>query len=62
MKTTTKKITKALLTIVACVSFVLMCAERPDGSVSLIWSFGWLAAFALSAIGLDKLGAYDDNI
>jgi len=58
MKKTIKKIIEAILTIIACLSFILMCAERPDGSICLPWSLGWLSAFTISAIILDKMGAF----
>ena len=58
MKKTIKKIIEAILTIIACLSFILMCAERPDGSICLPWNLGWLAALAVSAILLDKMGAF----
>ena len=58
MKKTIKKIIEAILTIIACLSLILMCAERPDGSISLPWSMGWLAALAVSSILLDRMGAF----
>ena len=47
-----------ILTIVAILSLILMCAERPDGSISLTWSLGWLVALVASAKILDKMGCF----
>ena len=58
MKKSVKKIVEVILTIIACVSFILMVAERPDGGICLPWNLGWLAALAVSAILLDKMGAF----
>ena len=58
MKKSVKKFIEGLLTIIACVSFCLMCAERPDGSICLAWNLGWLGAFTLCAVILDKMGAF----
>ena len=58
MKKVVKKIIEVILTIIACVSFVLMCGERPDGSIDLHWTLGWLAALVLSAKCLDWMGAF----
>lgn len=58
MKKSVKKFIEVILTIIACVSFCLMCAERPDGSMCLPWSLGWLAALTISSIILDKMGAF----
>ena len=58
MKKSVKKIIEVILTIIACVSFILMLGERPDGSICLPWTFGWMAALAVSAIILDKMGAF----
>ena len=59
MKKSVKKFIEVILTIIACVSFCLMCAEKPDGSICLPWSLGWLAALTISAIILDKMGAFN---
>jgi hypothetical protein len=61
MKKAVKKISMAVLTITACVSFILMVAERPDGSVCLPWSLGWLASLVVSSILLGKLGAFKEE-
>lgn len=58
MKRTIKKICKVILTIIASVSFSLMCGQRPDGSACLPWTFGWLAALVISCLILDKMGAF----
>ena len=58
MKKTIKKIIEVILTIIAGLSFILMIAERPDGSMCLPWTLGWMAALAVSAILLDKMGVF----
>ena len=59
MKRTIKKIIEAILTIIACLSFILMCGEKPDGSICLPWTLGWLAALVVSSLLLDKMGAFN---
>ena len=59
MKKKVKKIVEVILTIIACLSFVLMTGETTDGSVCLLWNFGWMAALAISARLLDKMGTFD---
>lgn len=59
MKKTIKKLVEVILTIIACTSFILMCAEKPDGGICLPWNLGWMAALAVSSILLDKMGAFD---
>ena len=34
MKKTIKKLVEVILTIIACTSLILMCAEKPDGGVA----------------------------
>jgi hypothetical protein len=58
MKKTIKKIIEVILTIIACISFVLMFGERPDGSANLPWTFGWMAALAICAKILEKMGVF----
>ena len=58
MKKAIKKIIEVILTIIACVSFCLMCAEGKDGSFCFSWSLGWLGAFTLCAFILDRMGAF----
>ena len=58
---TIKKIGKEILVIIACVAFVLMGAETKDGGISLPWTLGWLAALAISARLLDRMGAFNNN-
>ena len=55
-----KKICKVILVIIACVAFVLMGAETKDGGISLPWTLGWLAALAISARLLDRMGAFNN--
>lgn len=54
-----RKTAKISLKIVACIAIVLMCAEAPDGGISLPWNLGWLAALIISARLLDRMGAFD---
>lgn len=56
-----KKIIMMILTVIACFSIILMCAERPDGGICLPWSLGCMAALAVSAKLLDKMGAFDKS-
>ena len=56
-----KKIIMMILTIIACLSIILMCAERPDGSISLTWSLGWMAALVVSTKLLDRMGVFDSS-
>lgn len=61
MKKSVRKIIVAILTIIMCLSLILMVAERPDGSISLTWSFGWMAALVISAKILDKMGVFGED-
>lgn len=61
MKKAIKKIIVVILTIIACLSFNLMCAERPDGSVCLPWTLGWMAALVISTKILDKMGVFKEE-
>ena len=56
-----KQIGKVILVIIACVAFVLMTAEQPDGAINFPWTFGWLAALLVCAGLLDKMGAFKDE-
>ena len=58
MKKVVKKAVEVILTIIACVSFILMTAERPDGSCCLPWTLGWLSALVVSSISLYKMGVF----
>lgn len=58
MKKAIKKIIEVVLTTIVCVSFVLMLAETPEGGVCLPWNLGWMAALAVSAKLLDKMGVF----
>ena len=58
MKKVVKKAVEVILTIIACVSFILMTAERPDGSCCLPWTLGWLSALVVSSLILDKMGVF----
>lgn len=58
MKKTTKKIIEAGLILLACISFILMCAETSDGGICPAWSFGWAASFTACAIILERMGAF----
>ena len=59
MKKVVKKAVEVILTIIACVSFILMYAETPDGGICLPWNLGWMAAFAISAKLLERMGAFE---
>ena len=61
MKQIVRKIYKVTLMVIACVAFVLMGAETKDGGISLPWTLGWLAALAISARLLDRMGAFNNN-
>lgn len=56
MKQKVKKIIEVILTIIAGVSFVMLFAEKPDGSINLPWSLGWAAALLVSGSLLNKMG------
>lgn len=59
MRKTIDKIARAALMAAACVSLVMMTCETSDGSTSLLWSLGWMAALAASVKALDRMGAFD---
>ena len=54
-----KKIIKVILMIIVCVSFLLMGAETKDGGICLLWNLGWMAALAISAKLLERMGTFD---
>lgn len=56
-----KKIIMMILTVIACLSIILMCAERPDGSICLTWSLGWMAALVVSTKLLDRMGVFNKS-
>lgn len=62
MKKIIKKLVEGILTIIACMSLILMCAEKPDGGICLPWNLGWMAALAVSAKLLDRMGAFDKDM
>ena len=59
MKQIVIKIYKVTLMVIACLSFILMCAETPDGGICLPWTLGWMAALAISTKHLERMGAFD---
>ena len=59
MKKAIKTIGKVILVIIACTSLNLICAEKPDGGICLPWNLGWMAAFAISAKLLERMGAFE---
>ena len=61
MKQIVIKIYKVTLMVIACLSFILMCAETPDGGIYLPWNLGWLASLAVCTKLLDKMGAFNNN-
>lgn len=58
MKKVVKKAVEVILTIISCVSFILMTAVRPDGGICLPWTLGWLSALVVSSRLLDKMGVF----
>lgn len=58
MKQIVIKIYKVTLMVIACLSFILMCAETPDGGIYLPWNLGWLASLAVCTKLLDKMGVF----
>ena len=58
MKKVVKKAVEVILAIITCVSFILMTAERPDGSCCIPWTLGWLSALVVSSLILDKIGFF----
>ena len=61
MKKSIKKIVEVILAIVFCIAFVLMFAEKKDGSICLPWTLGCIATLAISAKILDKMGVFETN-
>ena len=59
MKKAIKTIGKVILTIIAGISLNLACAEKSDGGICLPWTLGWMAAFAISAKLLERMGAFE---
>ena len=59
MKKTIKKLVEVILTIIACTSVILICAEKSDGGICLPWNLGWMAALAISAKLLERMGAFE---
>ena len=60
MKKVIKQSIEVILTIIACVSFILMFGENPDGSICLPWSLGWMAAFVASSLILGMMGFFKE--
>jgi len=50
-----KKILSNILLVIAVIALILTCAENADGSINVLWTFGWLGVLVLSAIGWQKL-------
>lgn len=61
MKSTTKKIVEVILKIVFSISLILMCAEKEDGSIGILWSLGWMAALVISSLLLAKVMSRDKS-
>lgn len=59
MKKAIKKLVEIILTIIAGISLILACAEKSDGGICLPWNLGWMAAFAISAKLLERMGAFE---
>lgn len=49
-----------ILTVTACLSFIMMLAQADTMLGQFCCTAGSLGVLALSAKGLDKLGAFDD--
>lgn len=58
MKKTIRQIAKVTLSLIACLSFILMCGETPDGGIYLPWNLGWMASLAVCTKLLDKMGVF----
>lgn len=58
MKKAIKKIIEVILTIFACLSFVLMVGEKADGSACIPWTLGCLAVLIISGYILGRMGAF----
>ena len=61
MKKTIRQIAKVTLSLIACLSFILMCGETPDGGIYLPWNLGWLASLAVCTKLLDKMGVFGNS-
>ena len=58
MKKYIKKSIEVILTLIACVSLILLVAERPDGTMCLPWTLGWTATLVICAKILSRMGAF----
>lgn len=54
-----KKTIEIILKIILCFSFILLCAEQPDGSTCLPLDLACVVVLVTSAKILDKMGAFD---
>lgn len=54
-----KKIIEVILTIIACLAFVLMTGEIKNTSLQLLWTIGWGAVLAGCCRGLERLGKFN---
>ena len=59
MKKVLKKSVEVILTIIICMSLVLMMGETPDGGICLPWALGWMAALVVSCLIMGKMGMFD---
>lgn len=53
-----KKTCEVILTIIAVAAFVLCTAEAENGTLQLLWSFGWMAVLGICGCLLDMMGAF----
>lgn len=58
MKKAIKKFIEVILTIIACLSFVLMVGEKADGTPCVAWTLGCLAVLVISGYILGRMGAF----
>lgn len=54
-----RKIIEAILTIIACIAFVLMTGQTQNPSFQVLWTLGWAAVLAGCCRGLEKMGKFN---
>lgn len=54
-----RKIIEAILTIIACIAFVLMTGQTQNSSLQVLWTLGWAAVLAGCCRGLEKMGKFN---
>lgn len=58
MKKYIRKSTEVFLILTSCTALVMLTAETTDGTISLPWTLGWMAALILSAKALSRMGVF----